>query len=583
MKLQVTYKSFFIYCEIGNKSFFTEFSDGINIIHGKNTSGKSTIIQAIHYTFGINDEKHKLTEILTEGVIFRLDFVLKANKTENVSIIRDNDFIYIKRENQPLMKFSGISGNTSNEHIKLKHYLGELFDFNLHLESSGEYKLGSLEAMFLPYYVAQDYGWVLALKSFRGLDFFRNFKYDYYDYYLGIINEYDRLEKQKLEKDKKDLENQIKFLYNVEKQNDELNLSKLKDESFISKSFEYLDTYKKNKEELIQKEKEYLLKCNEKTYLEERLKILKKVKNSLKQQNPIKDNCPTCNQNLNGSLENSYEYFQDVNNTVDEIMNLNNKIKGYKDEKGNSRTGLQSEINSLTESIAELKTTVSNDYEILLKYKIDELTFGTWLNNKTNVKLSENISIQTGEATSKLQGTIEKLKKFKTEDEIKKERNNRDFQFKKYFTDFLSKLEVKEFEENKYTLLYWMGIFPKQGVELLKTMLAYYFAFNKVIKETEYVHRFPFMLDAIFKEDIDEDNRKLILKFIYKNRPKNEQIIFSFSQSKDNPKPAQEYNNELINNEAKLILTDLTNERSILKPINDDQKDYLEETMNLIE
>ena len=40
-----------------------------------------------------------------------------------------------------------------------------------------------------------------------------------------------------------------------------------------------------------------------------------------------------------------------------------------------------------------------------------------------------------------------------------------------------------------------MGIFPKQGVELLKTMLAYYFAFNKVIEETEYVHRFPFLLE----------------------------------------------------------------------------------------
>ncbi len=57
-------------------------------------------------------------------------------------------------------------------------------------------------------------------------------------------------------------------------------------------------------------------------------------------------------------------------------------------------------------------------------------------------------------------------------------------------------------------------------------MLAYYFAFNKVIEETEYVHRFPFLLDAIFKEDIDEENRQMILEFIFKNKPKNEQIIF---------------------------------------------------------
>ena len=228
MKCQVIYKNIFIYSEDKNTSFFTDFSERINIIHGRNTSGKSTLIQAIHYTFGINDEKHKLTEILNENVIFRLDFVLKKEQNENITIIRDNDFLYIKRENKPLEKFSGINGNNSKEHINLKEYLDDLFGFNLHLESSGEYKPASLEAMFLPYYVAQDYGWVLALKSFRGLDFFRNFKYDYYDYYLGIINEYDRVEKQNLEKEKKELENQIKFLTNIEQQKDELKLLKIK-------------------------------------------------------------------------------------------------------------------------------------------------------------------------------------------------------------------------------------------------------------------------------------------------------------------------------------------------------------------
>ncbi|CAM3365195.1 ATP-binding protein [Flavobacterium psychrophilum] len=572
MNSQIIYKNFFIFSEKSNTSFFTTFSSDINIIHGKNTSGKSTIIQAIHYAFGINDEKHKLTEILSENVIFRLDFLIKKEFTENITIVRDDDFIYIKKGSQPLEKFSGISGNSSKEHIKLKHYLAELCGFNLQLETSGEYKLASLEAMFLPYYVAQDYGWVLALKSFRGLDFFRNFKYDYYDYYLGITNEYDRLEKQKLEKEKKDFENQIKFLTNIEKQNDELNLSKLKDESFISKSIEYIDSYKENKDKLIQTEKKYIIKCNELTFYEERLKILNKVKISLKKENPIKDDCPTCKQSLPSSLENIYEYSQDVNNTNAEIEKIKAKFKD-----------LQSTINSLEEKISIQKDKVSKDYSILNKYKIEDLTFGTWLDNKTKVKLSENVLTQIGETSINLNKKTSELKKFKTDDEIKKERNSRDFQFKNYFTDFLDELNVKKFDDDKYTLLYWMGIFPKQGVELLKTMLAYYFAFNRVIEDTEYIHRLPFLLDAIFKEDIDEDNRKLILKFIYKNKPKNQQIIFSFAESKKNPKTAEEYNKELMKNEAKLILTDLNNERSVLKPLTIDQNEYLEETLKLVE
>jgi hypothetical protein len=128
-----------------------------------------------------------------------------------------------------------------------------------------------------------------------------------------------------------------------------------------------------------------------------------------------------------------------------------------------------------------------------------------------------------------------------------------------------------------------MGIFPKQGVELLKTMLAYYFAFNKVIKETEYVHRFPLMLDAIFKEDIDEDNRKLILQFIYKNKPQNEQIIFSIADSKNNTTSVEQYNRSIMCSEAQLISTDLDKERSLLKPFDEKQQSYLYETLKLLE
>ncbi|WP_347051881.1 hypothetical protein [Flavobacterium olei] len=572
MKTQLFYKSFFIYCERNNTSFFTKFDKGINIIHGKNTSGKSTVLQAIQYTFGINDEKHKLFEILDEGVIFRLDFIMRRESNENISIIRDNDFIYIKRENRPLIKYSGIGANNSREHILLKEYLSELFGFTLNLESAGEYKLASLEAMFLPYYVSQDYGWVLALKSFRGLDFFKNFKTDYYDYYLGITNEFDRLKKQELERDKKNFEAKIKFLTDTEQHDDEFKLSKLKDELFISKSLEYIEYYKKNKDELIQIEKEYLTKCNKLTFIEERLKILRIVKKALKAENPIENDCPTCQQNLPSSIENIYEYYQDFNNTESEITKLKNELK---DIKGN--------INSLETAMSTQKEIVANDYALLHKYKIADLTFTSWLDNKTKVQLSNNILFQIGETTIELNKKNIELKAFKTDDELKKERNSRDYIFKEYFKDYLNELKVKPFDNELYLLLYQMKIFPKQGVELLKTLLSYYFAFNKVIEQTSYVHVFPFMMDAIFKEDIDEDNRKLILEFIFKNKPSNNQIILSFAESKKNTKTASEYNEEIMNGKAKLILTNLTDERSLLNSINDEQKEYLKETLYLIE
>jgi len=161
------------------------------------------------------------------------------------------------------------------------------------------------------------------------------------------------------------------------------------------------------------------------------------------------------------------------------------------------------------------------------------------------------------------------------------ERKNKDAHFINTFYQYLAQLNVKSFNEN-YSL-YNMKLFPQQGVELLKTLLAYYFAFNKLIKETTYVHRLPFVMDAIFKEDVDDDNRKLILSFINRNRPNDTQIIFSVAESKTNQKTAVEYNDEYFNSSANLILINTEKERAFLTDY-ETKYDYLKkETLELIE
>lgn len=570
MKTIIEYTRFFAYSESINKCFYTKFESGVNIVYGKNTSGKSSLIQAINYTFGINDEKHKLSEIIEENVIFRLDFKLIKDLTENITIIRDNEFIYIKRENQPIKKFLGIGGDASVEHKQLKYYLANLVGFNLFLENTNEYKLASLEAMFLPYYVAQDYGWVLALKSFRGLDYFKNFKTDYYDYYLGITNEYDREEKQRLELEKKNYESEIKFLTTIGQKKDELQLSKLKDEVFIRKSSEYIDTYKKDKSELIKKEKGYLILCNEVKYLEERLNITRRIKRATTGKGPFNNDCPTCHQKLPSTIEIMYEYFQDIDDTDSQLIDIKKKIK--------DKIGA---IHSTQKSIEELRHAISSNYSILNNYQVDDLTINTWIDNKANVQLSNMILKQIGEIEIRLQRTVSSLKKFKSDNDVNQERNKKDLIFKGYFNSYLGQLNVKGFNED-YSL-YKMKLFPQQGVELLKTLLAYYFSYNKIIKQTVYVHRFPFVMDAIFKEDVDEGNRALILKFIYEHMPNDTQIIFSIAESKENNKTAKEYNKEYLNDEAHLILINKETERAFLSDYKQEFDDIKNETLQLME
>ena len=237
MKTTLKYKSFFAYSESSNKYFFTSFSEGINLVYGRNTSGKSTLIQAILYTFGINDLKAQLTEINKEKPIFRLDCELIKNKTiVKLIVIRDSENLYIKINNEIVQKFYGISGNNSEEHSKLKDYWNNLFGFTLQLQQKEEIVNASIETIFLPYYVSQSTGWVYLRKSFTGLEFYKNFKNDYLDYYLGIENGIDRIEKQKLIKQKEGYSNQIKFYIDFEKNNDDLVLTQIVDENFINKA-----------------------------------------------------------------------------------------------------------------------------------------------------------------------------------------------------------------------------------------------------------------------------------------------------------------------------------------------------------
>lgn len=74
---KVTLKEFLIYAPKEERKFHCYFGDHLTIIHGRNTSGKSTLIQSIIYSLGINYGKENLQEINKEETVFRLDCELE--------------------------------------------------------------------------------------------------------------------------------------------------------------------------------------------------------------------------------------------------------------------------------------------------------------------------------------------------------------------------------------------------------------------------------------------------------------------------------------------------------------------------
>ena len=245
MKTKLIFEKLLVYSE--EKCYVATFIDGINVIIGKNTSGKSTLLQSLLYVMGINDVKQNLYELFEEKVIFRLDSkILRGSEVFKFTFIR-NDSILIIREGNKQLRFNGINGDNSVEHIKVKEYLSKQFDFDLLLESKGELKKAPLETMFLPYYISQAVGWVYLQKSFSNLEYYKNFREDYLDYYLGIINTRDRLEKSKLEKKLQKVRAELKFYKTIIDENVEFTSSKLADEDFSDEAERYLVEYNDKK------------------------------------------------------------------------------------------------------------------------------------------------------------------------------------------------------------------------------------------------------------------------------------------------------------------------------------------------
>lgn len=575
MKTYLTINQIFIHSEANNKSFYTSFGKKLNVIYGANTAGKSTLIQLILFTFGINDNKAKLTKILEENIFIRLDVVVKKNnEIIEYIFIRKDETIYIKdSKSKKVLTFNGISGNTSVEHAKLKEFFNELLDFNLILESKNGVSKAPIETIFLPYYVSQDVGWVYLRKSFSNLDFYKNFKDDFLDYYLGITKLENREQRKELENVLSEKKFQYNFYVNFERKDQAIIASKLVDDSFKGKGQEFIDIIAKRKKDLLQHENSYVKKTNLLTYNNQRLSVISKVSRNHSKQFPGKDNCPICQQLLPNDTKQIYEYYQEENDTIkikQRIQTENKKI--------------QSELNSLNKKINELRSILEDDYRKHVIYSNNNVTLDEWIKTQADIKLENSIQENIGVLAIDIEEIKGQLKDFKNDDDIESERLAKNKNFKKYYNFNNQKLDVSILNDSRFNYVYELSSFPFQGVELHLAVLSYHFAFNKIINETESIHRLPFILDSIFKEDLEGNSKKKILEFICNNLPSDTQTIISIADNKTKDSKIEDYRKDFFANNTQLIcIGDSTNKESILKPHGQELDDVLNETFEIME
>lgn len=520
MNATLTFNRLFVSSESHGLCFCGEFSPGANIISGRNTSGKSSLIQSLLYTFGINDLRESLGEILNYQPTFRVDFSKTVDDNEEkYSIIRTQGSIYVKEPTGKVVPFHGINADNSAEHVVLKEYVRNLVGFTLQLEQKGELKPAPLESMFLPYYISQSVGWVYLRESFSNLQYYKGFKDDYLDYYLGVSNSFDRVEHRQLIQRRDRLSADVGNLRRYGKKA-EFQFANLVDEEFGEQAEKYIENYVKKTSLLEEERNKYINLCNKLSLLQNHHKILKRTKSNIKKQNYNDvDRCPACTQVLTYSLEGLYSHYQKYNDTVELESHIRKQLSDKK-----------SEMHTSNKKITAIRNEISNDYGVLVDRAVDGVTFDQWISNKANVTLYRKMQADIETSEGELENIKTALDSMRTEEETISKRVNKETEFKKLFLKYMSLLELKPLTDGRYLDLYKISSFPRQGVELHKTVMAYHFALNSLIAKSKSAHRLPFLLDAILKEDIDETSLNIILSFVGNNLPTDTQAFISISE-----------------------------------------------------
>jgi hypothetical protein len=586
MRVIISFKRLFVSSESHNSCFHAEFSAGVNIISGRNTSGKSSLLQSLLYAFGVNDISENLAEILGCNPVFRVDFTKTVDSAEEAyTIVREPKSIYVREPNGRVVPFHGVDADNSVEHVKLKDYMRELVGFTLLLEQKGELKSAPLECMFLPYYVSQSVGWVYLRESFSNLQYYKGFKDDYLDYYLGINNSFDRMKHRDLTREKDRLTAEIQNLNRYSKKA-EFQFSTLVEETFGDKAEEYINDYIKKSSSLEEERNKYIQLCNELSLLQNHNRILKRTKSNIRNQKyDDVDRCPSCTQVLAYSLEGLYSHYQKYNDTVELESHIADNLARKK-----------SKIHASNKKIEKIKEEIQDSYGALIDRNMDGVTFEQWVDNKANISLYKKMQKEIVDSENHLETIKSSLSSMTTEQETISARITKENAFKEIFSAYTSKLKLNPLTDSRYLKLYSINSFPRQGVELHKTVMAYHFALNAIIEKSTTAHRLPFLLDAIFKEDIDETNVETILSFVSNNLPEDTQTFLSISEHVKSDseveddkdiKPIDKIRVQYVKNsyfptKSKLIyIGDGRNERGLLSQSLEDYRGLHDETISL--
>ncbi|EJL6845484.1 hypothetical protein NMS89_003599, partial [Vibrio cholerae] len=230
------------------------------------------------------------------------------------------------------------------------------------------------------------------------------------------------------------------------------------------------------------------------------------------------------------------------------------------------------------------------EYGVLRRLKSENITFDSWLNHNANLRMLKNISIKKAACEKRIHGINNDIEKLGSGVDIDSLRKAKEREFLSIFKRKAYALGVKLPKETKYQDLYSINSFPYQGVELHQLLMAYNFSFYEMVIKAPAIHSFPFLLDAVFKEDIDSESRSNIFKFLSKETKSSGQVVFSVAEYKGNETSSNPLFNvdaikmEYFPEDTKLIcIGDSKSKRAFLSKAALIDSSLIDNTMRLLE
>ncbi|MDP3466690.1 MAG: hypothetical protein Q8S11_00045 [Daejeonella sp.] len=495
------------------------------LIHGKNHTGKSSLIKSIYWALGAEplfNQKFKNTNVSAF-----LKFEIDGTK---YSILRDGKLFGFYNENGDLVKkFTSVTN-------ELGPYLGELFNFQpLFQNQKSEFIVPPPAYLFLPYYVDQDSSWSKSWESFKQLQQIKDYRNQSIYYHSGIRpNEYFTTKKeiqefiQIIEETDKEKKLTSKILSEVKEKLAQTNFN-IDVDSFKAEIVELLT----ESQNLLAKEEKLKNKLHDLYHLQASFEAqINIVKQAILESNkdlkfasddlPEIVGCPTCGAEYENSFAERFEIARDERRSKDLLLELMKDVQLVNAQIENEKASLSSvtaEVSRINEILAEKKG------DLKLKDIIDNAG-----KNQVKTIFSERyaelneILISNAREKEKLE---KKLKAFES-----KERKSEILDFyTSRMSSFLKKLDIHSLITDDYKALTTKIESKETGSSRPRALIAYYFTFFHLMKKYSSSTYCPIIIDSPNQQDQDVEHIDKIMSFINHNQPSNSQMILGLAET----------------------------------------------------